>query len=84
MVQSEFRILMEHLIWGMVHLAEETGVQSLRNSQSIQKCHSTDTAQGEPYSSVSRGNDKVTDKGTQRERRKVFCSIWDKFYGEMD
>lgn len=33
---------------------------------------------------LSRGNDEVTDKGTQRERHKVFGSIWDEFYGEVD
>lgn len=46
--------------------------------------HMANGSEGEPYSSMSRGNDEVTDKGTQRERHKVFCSIWDEFYGEMD
>lgn len=45
MVRSEFRILMEHLILGMVHIAEETETQSHHISQYIQKCHSADVAQ---------------------------------------
>lgn len=45
MVRSEFRILMEHLILGMVHIAEETGLRSLHNSQYMQKCLIADTTQ---------------------------------------
>lgn len=36
---------MEHLILGMVHMAEETEIQSLHISQYVQKCHSADAAQ---------------------------------------
>ena len=47
-------------------------------------CHMANGFEVEPYSSMSRGNDEVTDKGTQRERHKVFYSIWDEFYGDVD
>lgn len=67
---------MEHLILGMVHVAEETEMQPLHISQYIHKCCSTDRArhprhttnglEGEPYSSMNRGDDEVTDKGNQR------------------
>lgn len=68
---------MAHLILGTVHVAEETEMRPLHISQYIYKCCSTDPArhphhmanglEGEPYSSMSRGNDEVTDKGAQRE-----------------
>lgn len=80
---------MERLILGMVHIAEETEIQSLHISQYIPKCHSspgtlTTWLMGWRgtlflYEQGKWWSDEVTDKGTQREWHKVLCSIWDEF-----
>lgn len=68
---------MEHLILGMVCRARETEIQFPYLGQYIQhatehiQCwhlnHMANGYEWELYSCVSRGNDKVTDKRTQRE-----------------
>lgn len=68
---------MERLILGMVCRAGETEIQFPYLSQYIQhatahiQCrrlnHMVNGYEWELYSSVSKGNDKVTDKRTQRE-----------------